>query len=994
MSNENLFLPRGLMAQIEKLRNFEIISAFDGRLSMPKFKIKSLTTVSVLTLAAATLFTSESRAQTAAAPVGSVESVVVTGTLIARSGYTAPTPLTVVSTVDLQAAGAQNVADFVNELPALSGSASPTSSVKGVSGGNAGQNTLNLRNLGSSRTLVLFDGQRSVSSALSGVADVNNFPQSLISRVEVVTGGASATYGSDAVAGVVNFILDKNYKGFKGDYSISQTSYGDDKQWNGYLTFGSSFAGGRGHVLLSAEAADTAGFVSLEKGWNNRPRDWAKQGWKIINNPAYTATNGQPRQLVANHVGIASATYGGIIVSGPLKGTTFGAGGTPTPLNYGLVSGNFMQGGDWQATDVEGNTTMDSALHRQGLFGRASYDLTDDVNVYAQISRTTSDQISVNSFESQFGGLIVSATNPFIPTAVAAQAAALKLTQLEIGTMNGDLPPYRAVNSRTVDRYVLGGSGAFRIFGDTWKWNGYAQSGVANVASGADATRKSLYAKAIQAVRAPNGQIVCASTLINPTDGCVPYNLFGTGVNSEAVVKYLEGSAHMDAKFTEEVAALNLQGEPFSNWAGPVSVAFGASHRGEHVSGTSTDADKARDFYAGNYIPTFGKYYVDEAYLETIIPLAQDLPLIKDLNIDSAVRATNYSTSGYVTTWKISGSYSPVSDLRFRATLSRDIRAPNLGELYTTGTTSASTVVDPFMGGLTYNASTLSTGNPDLKPELGKSTDFGFVYNPSFLPRFNFSVDYFRVEINEAIGSASTGSGKGQNIIDQCYAGQTQYCSALIRGGPVVGGVSKILYVNQTNFNLASQKVDGIDISANYRTPVSNIIHDVGGDLSFRVLATNTFHDRTISGIPGDIPIDSAGTNAGNGPASWRVFSTVAYDHNGLSATLTGRGISAGKYDNNWIECTSGCPTSTAQHITTDRNRIDGAFYLDGNLSYDFKAKGAGLQLYFNVKNIFDLDPPVAAQGPSGTTFTTAGENAVLYDTLGRIYRLGLRFKM
>jgi len=201
------------------------------------------------------------------------------------------------------------------------------------------------------------------------------------------------------------------------------------------------------------------------------------------------------------------------------------------------------------------------------------------------------------------------------------------------------------------------------------------------------------------------------------------------------------------------------------------------------------------------------------------------------------------------------------------------------------------------MGGLTYNAFTLSTGNPDLKPELGKSTDFGFVYNPSFLPRFNFSVDYFRVEINEAIGSASTGSGKGQNIIDQCYAGQSQYCSALIRGGPVVSGVSKILYVNQTNFNLASQKVDGIDISANYRTPVSNIVHGVGGDLSFRVLATNTFHDTTISGIPGDIPIDTSGTNAGNGPASWRVFSTVAYEHNGLSATLIGRGISAGKYD-------------------------------------------------------------------------------------------------
>ncbi len=717
------------------------INSINGKTkSVTSVKSRALARTSLLALTA-TLLASVAQAQTANSDTA-VEAVVVTGSLIARPGYTAPTPVTAVNAKDLEAAAPANVADYVNELPELSGSATPTSSTKGVSSGTAGQNTLNLRNLGANRTLVLFDGQRSVGSNPQGTADINNFPQALIARVDVVTGGASATYGSDAVAGVVNFILDKNYSGLKGEFSKSQTTYGDDKSWEGSLTVGTGFAGGKGHFLVSADAAHTDGFVSLKIGQNHGKRAWAFQGWKIINNPSYNGTNGQPKQLVVNQVGIATGAYGGIITAGPLQGTVFGPGGAPSQFIYGtLLSGNYMQGGDWKSTDTEQNNSLDSQLNRQSVFTRASYNITPDINVFLQASYAYSEQLSINSFETQFSAININPiTNPFVPASVKARATALGLSTIQVGTMNGDLQPYSAgPNSRSVYRYVAGAAGEFNLLGKDVDWDGYIQDGEAHVNSTAIASRKSLYNLAVQAVTSPTtGAIICASSLTNPNNGCIPYNIFGTGVNTPDAINYVEGRAHMDSVYFQDVAAVNFRSTPFEDWAGPVSVALGASHRREAVKGTSTAADQALDFFAGNYVPINGAYTVDEGYLETIVPLLENKPWAKDLSVDLAYRATNYSVSGFVNTWKVSVSYSPIDDLRFRGTLSRDIRAPNLGELYTVGSTSTTSYVDDFMTPpLTYTAFTLSTGNINLKPEKAQSTDLGLVYQPSWLSGFS-----------------------------------------------------------------------------------------------------------------------------------------------------------------------------------------------------------------------------------------------------------------
>lgn len=348
-----------------------------------------------------------------------LEAVEVTGTRIVRDGYEAPTPVTVIGAEEINATSPANVADFVNDLPSIAGSQTPSNSQASVSNGSAGVNALNLRALGSERTLVLLDGQRSVGAQLNGVVDVNDFPQQLIERVDIVTGGASAAYGSDALSGVVNFVLDKDFTGFKTAVSGGVTGEGDNEGYDVASTFGTPFASDRGHFLVSGELSHTAGIFGM-------PRDWNQKGWKVMNNPAYTPTNGQPERLVLPQVSVSQATLGGIITAGPLKGTAFGEGGVPYQFNYGpLLRDPYMQGGDWRDADVSSYGTLASGMDRKNLFTRASYELTENVEVYVQASWGNTEAEGWCCKQFNVNNLTVQPDNAFIPASIAAQVAAL-----------------------------------------------------------------------------------------------------------------------------------------------------------------------------------------------------------------------------------------------------------------------------------------------------------------------------------------------------------------------------------------------------------------------------------------------------------------------------------------------------------------------------------------------------------------------------------------
>jgi len=322
----------------------------DGR----RFKLKAsiLTSASLVALLGAATASYAAEAADAVVKATDLEEVMVTGSRVVRDGYDAPTPVNVLGTEEIKAAAAANIADFVNTLPSVAGSSTAANSSGGLSNGVAGISALNLRALGTGRTLVLFDGQRSVVSAATGQVDTNTFPQALISRVEVVTGGASSAYGSDAVGGVVNFILDKTYTGLKMTAEYGETTYGDNANWKFNVTAGAKFLDGRGHVLFSAERV-------AQDGIHYTSRDWNKSGYFAIRNTDLSA--GAPFHLVSKNVGISAYTPGGLITAGPLKGTYFGVNGAVNQLAYGAVSGQWMVGGDWKYSSSGMNGTDDLA---------------------------------------------------------------------------------------------------------------------------------------------------------------------------------------------------------------------------------------------------------------------------------------------------------------------------------------------------------------------------------------------------------------------------------------------------------------------------------------------------------------------------------------------------------------------------------------------------------------------------------------------------------
>jgi outer membrane receptor protein involved in Fe transport len=916
----------------------------------------------------------------AATPPSDLTEVVVTGTRIIRDGYEAPTPLTVVGVEQVQQQATPNIADFINTLPAFSGSQTSQNTLTTTSNGSGGINSLNLRNLGAVRTLVLLDGQRSVGGILTGVVDINSFPQQLISRVDVVTGGASAAYGSDALSGVVNFILDKKFTGFKGEVSGGETNYSDNRNYKVAMSYGTPFASERGHLLLSGEVTKKDGILTPNRSWNDT-------GAGIVKNPAYTPTNGQPERIVLRQVSSSLATLGGLIVDGPLTGTAFGPGGTPYQFDYGSINDGYnIVGGDWRSADLHNRgESLDSKESRQNAFLRLSYDLTDNLNVYVESSWAHSSSAAYALSYEFYGGVGIEADNAFIPPSVLQQMTAAGLTSLELGTANGDLPRGSGDNDRTIVRNVVGGTGSFDLLKTRWTWDAYFQNGVSKQISRLPLNvNVNNFFSAIDAVTDPtSGNPVCRSTLSDPSDGCVPFNVFGTGVNSQAALDYILGTDRRQERFEENVVAASLSGEPFSDWAGPVSVAAGVEHRSESVSGSSDDIAPTGAWYVGNFLPTFGRYTVTEGFIETVVPLAKDQAWARNLDLNAAVRFTDYSTSGYVTTWKAGLTYAPVDDIHFRLTRSRDIRAPNLQDLFSSGTTTNNAVLDPFNN----NQSTLyvgtTGGNPDLLPEKADTTGFGVVVQPRFLPGFSASVDYWNIDIKDALGTVAA-----QDIINYCFQGNQSFCDAITRSGNT-GGYSD-LQIRIVPFNLVNQIARGVDFEASYRAAMSDLVGNWRGDLTVRMLATHYLKDYSNNGI--NLPTDSVGENSDLGPPKWRWSASASYGLDAFNVTLAARGVSSGTLDNTYIECASNCPASTIDHPTIDRNYLPGAVYFDAALAY--KLLDAGMEVFFNVRNIANKDPAIVPRGPSGYPFDQFLANPGLYDTMGRIYMLGVRFKI
>lgn len=929
--------------------------------------------------------------------------IIVTGTRILSSGFNAPTPTTVIGEEQIANNAQPNIFNTIAQLPSLQGSTGASTGTFSTSSGQQGLSSFSLRGLQAIRTLTLLDGQRVVGANVTGVPDISMFPQLLVKRVDVVNGGASASYGSDAVGGVVNFITDTHFTGFKANILGSITRYNDDKTGLAQAAFGTSLFDDRLHLVVSGEYDNEGGVGPGNFGTDLAgDRNWFRASTLLDNR--VTAAGGGPQYTYADYAQSYQYAKYGLITNGPLQGTAFDQNGVPYNFNYGsngVPQGNgnvsncypgnsFCVGGDLSG-GVGSGASLKSSLERINGYGRIGFDFAEGQEFY--ITANVAQVLTSNQPSPGYNrvNLTISCANAFLPQSIKDRCGTANITSFAFGSSNGAFPSPKVSTDRRQYRFVAGVKG---LLGSKWHYDAYYERGTTKSYIDVDhIVLQNRYAAAVDAV-VQNGTIVCANAQARAL-GCQPINVFGGATPSAAALAYVqpENGPFQHTTLTQDVASANFSGEAFDLWAGPLTVAFGGEYRHEYYrvnadpygAGVSSispnsaaypadpllNSAQGSNYAAGNYKNGTGAYSVYEGFLELNLPLF-DGPIGK-ANINPAARVTHYSTSGTVWAWKIGGTWdTPLDGLRFRAVTSRDVRAPNLSELYAAPTvTTVPSFANPY--GPTVQIFQNTVGNPDLKPEIARNTELGVVYsNPSWLPGLSLSFDYYSIKLSGVISTLSAAQ-----IVQFCHDGLSQFCGGFVLNSPTQGGN----FVNVQPFNLASWKTSGFDIEASYqwKRPLG-----LPGSFTVRALGTHVREFLVDAGVKGVDVVDQAGANTGNTP-HWKWLAVQSYDGPGFTLMAQQRWFSDGVYGNQYVVCQSGCPVSTTNHPTINTNTMKGAFYFDIGGSVDFTK---GITSFFKIDNLFDHDP-----APSPQTNTGLDVNPALYDTLGRTYRLGVRVK-
>lgn len=969
------------------------------------------------------------------APAENVESVTVSGSRITISGYEAPTPVTVIDTEKLQSNAYGNIAEDVRQLPQLnSPPASFGASQGAASPGTAGANLVNLRNLGVNRTLVLFDGQRIVNSNLTGGVDVTTLPSTVIQRVDVVTGGASAAYGSDAVAGVVNFIIDKNYTGLKGRVQGGETTSGLVRSVSADMMWGSYLFGERGHIELAASYNKRPDTVLLKE------QKWYR-GTYLVSNPNFTAATAGPNNtqfVLADHVGLQNSTMGGLIVSSPagtgtvgvngvtalapanaLRGIRFVEGGQVQQVNFGNLTGSALSNGG-SLTDRDSEApwqTIGNPNTTYTLFMHGWYNITNDIKASLQMNYGYfTGKGDAQSFQQL--GLVIKPDNAYLPATVRDAMIAGGIPSFTMGTLNGNnfnnntvtgenftrqqagaLAPATTYNRRQLMRGVFTLEGSL---GDDWSWNSYFSHSqtrfsvrvtgvpiIANLTAAQDAV------VVTQANRGSSGfalgSIVCRSSLpgqapvvvgkVTAMPGCIPINSIGEGVASAAGIRYAtnNNSDFENMTMNMDVFEANMQGTlPWGLEAGKVAVAFGFHYRKEAGKNVATTIGDNGGYAVANYanFPS-SNINVREGYLEVTAPILKDT-FVQSLELNAAGRMTDYSTSGLVETWKLGFISQLFDDVRLRGTWSVDIRAPTIQDLFAPANVNTGSAIDPKTG---KQASIINNvlGNPTLSPEVARTVSGGIVLTPTFLPGFNISLDWYNLNLTGQIATVS------QNLIlGTCTTNiNDPLCSALVFGGP--GGALSI--INRVPININALRTSGMDIQANYTTDFWD------GQLTLGLTA-NYVDELTIES-PGSPTNDYAGVLGAGAPAQssgaskWKGILSANYKTGPWSFTTQARWYGSAILNNQW-NTGNLAPASARWTVPDSVFNVDPTAYLDLRVSYDWTDNW---QIYGAVDNVLNIPPQMKPSTQDGVQSNGGPTHSVTqYDFLGREVRVGVRF--
>jgi len=898
--------------------------------------------------------------------------VTITGSRIQqRSGMVTPTPVTMVTADDLQNLAPGTLMDALEELPQFVNSGTVETAGSWTSVG--GQSVLNLRGIGSNRTLVLLNGRRVVPTNRLSTIDVSLFPQPLVQRVEVVTGGASAAYGSDAVSGVVNFILDTEFTGLEAEVQGGQTSRGDQDNYSVSLAGGRA-VGSRAHAVFGLDYYKS-GEIS-----NYHDRDWY-QDWGVLTLPGNTDG---PLRVRRPNVHSMEATYGGLIRTGPLAGTQFLADGTPAPFQDGTIvnSNRSMQvGGD--GINFARDEMVVPSQKRYSAFGNLKYDIGDETSAFVQALYGYSlvDNYKLGYVISGPWAATIYDDNAFLPESIRTRMQEEGITQFTFSTRRraDELNNARAPLESKMFSVTTGIDGKL----GNWRYNTYYQYGQSTRFLELHGFRVDRLYKGLDAVRDAQGNIVCRSTLSFPDDGCVPLNLFGIGQYSEEAREWVQGSGWLDTEVTQHVAEASINGDLFDNWAGPVSFAAGVSYKKDKLDQVGGDPNgspvpdppngpvrpAAEEGYRGlpavyvgyglidraGFVSIGGEFDVKEIFTETIVPLVRNVTGFQSVDLTLAGRFADYSGSGGSWAWKGGLDWQVTDAWRIRLTRSRDVRAGTLAERFDITRTGAN-IVDPFLpGNPEYQIRTVFGGNPAVEPEEADTITFGTIYQPTWLPGFAVSADVYDIKIRGAIAQLGN-----QNIIDQCFAGVQRLCDLIVRN-PETGAIDNVF---NTYINVDQARTRGLDLEMSYGRPIELF----GGGERLRVRLIGTYTDEASTTNLGAEKIDRANqTGAAGGVPRLQANLGITYSRGPLTVNWQERFIRHGKWDASWVE-----------GVDIDDNSVPSRSYSSVRVTYDLEALGGQTSVFANVSNLFDRAPP-------------EGATQSLFSAVGRAYTVGVK---